>query len=257
MSPVYQVLLWVGLIAFAYFYGSVNNAIVISSILKRDIRKMGSGNPGAINMFRSMGVGIGILTLTLDALKGAIPSLLGWWLLGDFMQLSSDRIGLYVCAAVVLIGHLFPIYYKFKGGKGVASTIGICFVINPLISAITFVCAAIVLFASKIGFLASFTAIGIPCVYECVVEMINGNYIEGAIILLIFATVVFMHRANIKRFIKGEENKTILFGKNKTSIAILKKEEERQKNERQAQQTAQSNQESAETVIEQENKQKL
>ena len=186
MNPVYTVLLWVALTAFSYFYGSVNNAILISGILKRDIRQMGSGNPGAMNMFRSMGIGIGLLTLFLDGLKGAIPSLLGWYFLGDFMQFSDSRIGLYVCAVVVLIGHLFPVNYKFKGGKGVASTIGICAVINPLITSITFVCGAIVLLVTKYGFLASFTVLGVPCIYECVVEILAGNYIEGIIILLIF-----------------------------------------------------------------------
>lgn len=224
-------ILWVLCVAFAYFYGSINNAVMLAGMMKKDIRQMGSGNPGAMNMFRSLGIGPGIATLVLDAVKGAIPSLLGWFCLGDKFVFGEDRIGLYVCAAAVLIGHLFPIYYKFKGGKGVASTIGVCFVLNPALTGISLSIAAVVLLITKYGFLASFTALTLPCIYESVVQIIAGNYLEGVVIFFIFAVVVLMHRKNIARFINGNENKTILFGKDKTKDKIAKELQEKQDKE--------------------------
>lgn len=226
-----MIVLWILCTAFAYFYGSINNAVILTGMIKKDIRKMGSGNPGAINMFRSLGIRWGTLTLVLDAIKGAIPSLLGWYCLGDKFAFGEERIGLYVCAAVVLIGHLFPVYYKFKGGKGVASTIGICFVLNPALAGVAVVLAAIVLITTQYGFLASFTALALPCIYESISQIVMGNYVEGVVILVIFAVVVFMHRKNIGRFIKGNENKTILFGKNKTKDKIAKEMQEKEKQE--------------------------
>ena len=226
-----MIVLWILCIAFAYFYGSINNAIIITGLMKKDIRKMGSGNPGAINMFRSLGIRWGTLTLVLDAIKGAVPSLLGWYCLGDKFSFGEERIGLYVCAAVVLIGHLYPIYYKFKGGKGVASTIGICFILNPALAGISLALAATVLVTTQYGFLASFTALALPCLYESISQILIGNYVEGIVILVIFAVVVFMHRKNISRFIKGNENKTILFGKNKTKDKIAKEMQEIQEKE--------------------------
>ena len=230
--------LWIAMIAFSYLYGSINNAILISGMLKKDIRKMGSGNPGTMNMFRSFGLGWGILTLVLDALKGVIPAVLGWFLLGygkvGYFSFDGTKLGLYACSVSVLLGHIFPVYYKFRGGKGVASTIGVCFVLNPWMSGIALVLAIVVLLTTKYGFLASFVALSLPCIYEFVSEMIAGNYLQAILILLIFGVVVLMHRTNIARFVKGVENKTIIFGKNKTSTKIqaeLKEKEERQKEE--------------------------
>lgn len=213
------VLYWIILILFSYTYGSVNNAIIISNLIfHKDIRTIGSGNPGSMNMFRSFGIGGGLLTLVLDGLKGAIPSLLGWFILGQQFAFGSDRIGLYVCAVFVLIGHIFPVFYKFKGGKGVASSIGICFVMNPLVTAISFVAGVLLLIVTKYGFITSFIILGAPCIYESVVEFSRGNVFYGIVILLIYAAVIFMHRGNIARFVKGKENKTVLFGRKKAGI---------------------------------------
>ena len=213
------ILYWIILIIFAYVYGSVNNAIIISNIVfRKDVTKIGSGNPGAMNMFRSFGIGGGLLTLVLDGLKGAIPSLLGWYILGEPFSFGSDRIGLYACAVAVIVGHIFPIFYKFKGGKGVASSIGICFVMSPIVTAISFVVGATVLIITKYGFICSFIILGAPCIYESVIEFTSGNVVYGIVILLIYAAVVFMHRGNIVRFVKGKENKTVLFGRKKAGI---------------------------------------
>ena len=113
--------------AISYLMGSVNNAIIICKTLGLDIRQLGSGNPGTMNMIRSLGLHWGFLTLILDAVKGIVPALLGWYFLGEeVMEFGADKMGLYLCALAGIIGHMFPIYYQFKGGKGVASTLGVC-----------------------------------------------------------------------------------------------------------------------------------
>ena len=77
-----------------------------------------------MNMFRNYGVILGLVTLICDAVKGAVPCILGWWILGDEFSFSDDRFGLYLGGLCVIIGHIFPVFLKFKGGKGIASTLG-------------------------------------------------------------------------------------------------------------------------------------
>ena len=120
---------------------------------------------------------------------------------------------------------MFPIYYQFKGGKGVASTLGVCFLFNPIVTGVSFVILFLVMVIGKIGFIASFIGVGIPLVWQAVVEFIefgssNGdiyNLINGLLLLAINGAVIYMHRGNIKRFAQGKENKIIMFGKNKSA----------------------------------------
>ena len=135
MTLFLSMLMYVAFIGVSYLAGSVNNAIIICRLLGYDIRSLGSGNPGAMNMIRSVGLWWGVLTLVMDALKGALPALAGWFFLGDFCSFEGSRIGACLCGLGVIAGHIFPVYYKFKGGKGVASTLGICMVLNPLLGA--------------------------------------------------------------------------------------------------------------------------
>ena len=88
----------------SYLMGSVNNALIICKILGLDIRQLGSGNPGTMNMVRSLGLHWGLLTLVLDAVKGVVPALLGWYFLGEeSMAFGPDKMGMYLCAASVII----------------------------------------------------------------------------------------------------------------------------------------------------------
>ena len=208
-----EIFLWIVLCLFSYFYGSVNNAVIISGLAKKDIRKQGSGNPGSMNMFRSLGFWYGLLTLTLEALKGVIPSLLGWFVLGDKFAFGDNRIGLFVCATIAVIGHVFPIYYKFKGGKGVATTMGVCFVVNWWVTLIAFVLGVLAIVITKLGFLGSFIILGLPCIFEGIVCFANGDVLGGIVLLVLYAFVIFMHRTNLVRFFQGKENKTYIFAK--------------------------------------------
>ena len=147
MTLFLSILMYVAFIGVSYLAGSVNNAIIICRLLGYDIRSLGSGNPGAMNMIRSVGLWWGVLTLVMDALKGALPALAGWFFLGDFCSFEGSRIGACLCGLGVIAGHIFPVYYKFKGGKGVASTLGICMVLNPLLGALSFLMLTAIRFA--------------------------------------------------------------------------------------------------------------
>lgn len=208
-----QIVAYVACIFVSYLGGSVNNAIIICRILGYDIRNLGSGNPGAMNMVRSVGLWWGALTLFMDAIKGALPALLGWYLLGTPFSFDGSRIGACVCGLGVIIGHIFPIYYKFKGGKGVASTLGICIVLNPWLGLASFVMLLIVIIVTKIGFIGSFVGVGIPLIVESVREFYMGDYVGGVALLSILAAIIFMHRKNIERLVLGTENKINLFAK--------------------------------------------
>lgn len=207
------VFLYIICMIVSYLAGSVNNAIIICKLLGYDIRSLGSGNPGAMNMVRSVGLWWGALTLFMDALKGALPAVAGWFFLGTAYSFEGSRIGACLCGLGVIIGHIFPIYYKFKGGKGVASTLGVCIVLNPWLGLFSFLMLVLIIVITKIGFIGSFVGVGIPLIVESVREFVNGDYIGGIALLVILAAIIGMHRGNIERMIEGRENKVNLFSK--------------------------------------------
>lgn len=208
-----SVLLYLGCMIASYLAGSINNAIILCKLLGYDIRGLGSGNPGAMNMVRSVGFWWGALTLIMDAIKGALPAIAGWFFLGTAYSFDGSRIGACLCGLGVIIGHIFPIYYNFKGGKGVASTLGVCIVLNPWLGLFSFLMLLAVIVITKIGFLGSFVGVGIPLIVESVREFVLGDYIGGIALLLILVAIICMHRGNIERLIEGRENKINLFGK--------------------------------------------
>lgn len=204
----------VGAVALCYLLGSVNNALIISKIIKGDIRQCGSGNPGAMNMFRNYGFAIGLLTLALDALKGALACILGWFIVGEFSFANGD-LGKYVGAISVIIGHIFPVFLGFKGGKGIASTIGICFVLAPAVTGISLACGLLFILLTKMGAVTSFIIITAPLVYNAYTLSADfaGNTAKIVIIFAIFIMTLWAHRTNLMRLFSGNENKTDLFNK--------------------------------------------
>lgn len=213
------------LIVGAYLLGNVNFSVLISRHKKRDIRSYGSGNPGTINMLRNFGIGLGILTLVLDALKGAVAAVVGWWLLGNGFTSSEGafafaegRFGLYLGGLFAVIGHIFPVFFKFKGGKGVATTIGVCFVASPLMSLVAFVLCLVFLLTVKVGCLTSFIAICIPLIYNSVLAFGSGKIEEAVLALVNVALVVCAHHSNIARMFRGEEKQLYLFGQKKSAL---------------------------------------
>ncbi len=207
--------LWIRILITAvvsYFIGNVNFALVLSRLKHGDIRNSGSGNPGTMNVVRTYGKVVGVLCLILDAFKAAIPAFFFWWLCAGEVYDVSDKLGLYVSGLSVVVGHIFPVCLKFKGGKGIACIIGISLVAHPFVTLIAFAAGLIFLIIVKIGALASFIMIFVPNIYEAYV--LGGT--QPAVSGLIFAMLtlaVLAHHANLVRLFSGTENLTVLFKK--------------------------------------------
>ncbi len=207
-------------IIICYLLGNVNNALIISKLKKSDIRECGSGNPGAMNMFRNYGFKFGLLTLVLDAVKGVLACLIGWFIVGGF-SFTGTVLGKYIGAISVIIGHIFPVFLKFKGGKGIASTIGICFMLNPIVALISLVVGFVFIMITKMGAVTSFIIITFPLAlnaYELAVSNLTANLPCIIIIFVIYVMTLWAHRTNLMRLFSGTENKTDLFKKLKSKI---------------------------------------
>lgn len=192
----WYILLFIG----AYLVGNISFAIILSRKKNNDITKLGSGNPGSMNMLRNFGFKTGFLTLMLDCLKGATPALVGMLTLGDH--------GLYLAGLGVVLGHIYPAVRKFKGGKGVACTLGVFLVANPLITLICFVIAFFYLLFFDYGAIASFIVVTAMTVIEANAHA--GDLMVSILLFLIFFIVFFSHRKNITRLLIGKENKANL-----------------------------------------------
>lgn len=227
------ILTMAALVVGAYFFGNINISIIISRIRHRDVRNIGSGNPGTMNMLRGFGIRMGVLTLVMDAIKGAVPAILGWWLLasdpsGMFM-FTPDKTGAFIGGISAVIGHIFPVVFGFKGGKGVATSIGVCFVVEPLVALAAFIIGVVFLLTVKVGSLTSFIMTGAPLIYCSATAFMGGDLPVGIMSASLYAIILIAHRSNFVRIFKGEEKLVVLFGKNKSARKIA--EEERLKSE--------------------------
>lgn len=191
---------WVLVAVIAYLLGSLNSAIIVSKYkYKQDIRTFGSGNAGLTNMHRVYGKDGAILTLVGDIAKQLVAVLVGSVLVG--------RYGAYLAGLFCMLGHIFPIYYRFKGGKGVLTAATMILLIDPMIFSILFIVFAIVLIFTRYVSLSSIVA---AITYPAAVYIANGNnphFFELAFALFAGALVIFMHRSNIRRIFRNEENK--------------------------------------------------
>jgi len=187
------------IILISYIMGSVPFGLILTKVfLKKDIREVGSGNIGATNVLRAGNKTIGYLTLILDVLKAVIPVL---YIKFNFPEL------IYVSSLSVFIGHVFPIWLKFSGGKGVATYVGILFSINFFLG-IVFVASWLVLFfVSKYSSLGSIlSSLLIP-----VFIFLNSNYENEYFFIIMFILILYTHRENVKRLINKEESKTKIY----------------------------------------------
>ena len=193
------------LIFVAYFVGAINMATIIGKLKGKNIKKLGSGNPGTMNVMRSIGKGWGALTFAFDCAKGVAFALLGKYAIG-----SNDW--MFILGAVAVIGHIFPIYTKFKGGKGVATTLGMYLVASPIVGPCVFVALIIYLLLCKIGFIGSYLAVTALTVANCI--KYRNSVVAIVACLIIWALVIIRHKDNVIRFIKGKENTLSIVGKN-------------------------------------------
>ena len=203
------ILSFVILIIFGYLFGNISNARILSKIIHQDITKMGSGNPGTMNMTRSFGTLMGFLTLVLDILKSVIPCLVAYFT-AKYLLEGYVNILVYATGLSVVLGHIYPVFYKFKGGKGVASTIGIFFVLYPIWTLIFLAVGLIVLLIIQIGSITSFSVIFGLSVIGIIY---NNSFIEIILISVILLIILFAHRENLKKLFTGKENRVKLFKK--------------------------------------------
>lgn len=182
--------------AIAYFVGSLNSAILVCRVMKLgDPRIEGSGNPGATNVLRIAGKNAALIVLVADILKGLIPVLLATMLgLSDFW--------LGWLALVAVIGHMFPLFFKFQGGKGVATALGTVLVLSPGVAIVTAIVWAVVVFITKYISLASIIAVVFAVV---LILFLHTIYFLPLFIMTIL--IVWRHKKNIDRLRAGTENK--------------------------------------------------
>ncbi len=185
----------------AYLLGSLNFAIIISGkSYKQDIREFGSKNAGMTNMMRTYGKKAAALTLLGDALKAIVSGLIGYALLG--------QLGAYVAGCACVIGHIFPVFYKFKGGKGVVTAAMSILMCNPFVFVIILLFFIVIVAATKYISLGSIMCVLVyPFILSGVDTWLSGGCPYVPFALLISVIIIFKHKDNIKRLRAGTENK--------------------------------------------------
>ena len=207
-------IIYIVMLLIAYVIGSINFSVIFSKKFAGfDVREKGSGNAGSTNMLRSVGKGAAALTLICDILKGVVAISIAI-ILGNMFKDTNKELLVQIAGIAVVIGHTFPIFFGFKGGKGVATSLGILLMSNWQIGLICLVFALILMILTRMVSLGSCAA---AVLFPVLTLFINDNYTvltEGKngttyfIYSLILAIIVlFNHRSNIKRILNGTENK--------------------------------------------------
>ena len=205
---------WVIIIVCSYFIGNISVSRFIARSKNQDITQLGSGNPGSTNVLRNYGFKYGILNLCLDIFKGVIPCLVVW-------LTTHEIVVLYAAGISVMLGHMFPVIFKFKGGKGIATMLGVFAVANPLATVIVIACAAICWLIFQYGSLSSFLCVTVLTVVEGIKAKSLDNphrLIVSLLLFSIFLLTWWAHRANIKRLLLGKESKVDLIASAKKKI---------------------------------------
>ncbi len=194
----------------AYLIGSINFSVIISKkVAGFDVREKGSGNAGSTNMLRSVGKGAAVLTLLCDILKGVVAILIAIGI-GNLVKDADKGLLVQIAGVAVVLGHTFPIFFGFKGGKGVATALGILLMTNWQIGLICLVFALVLMVLTQMVSLGSCAAaVLFPVltlfIKEHYIVTEGGNYFIYSVILA--GIVLYNHRSNIKRMLNGTENK--------------------------------------------------
>lgn len=204
----------------AYLIGSINFAVIFAkAFMKKDVRELGSGNAGTTNVMRNAGFLPGALTFVFDALKGFVASYMGK-IVFDYIysqtnnEWSNAIVGAFLCGFACMVGHVFPFFFEFKGGKGVATSVGIFAVCCPLAIVIGLTVFAILLFTSKYVSLSSISAAVTVVVLTIIFcDKTIAVFPQIALSIGMGAIVIGKHSENIKRLIAGTESKVKFGGK--------------------------------------------
>jgi glycerol-3-phosphate acyltransferase PlsY len=181
---------------YSYILGSIPFGLVLTKIfLKKDIREVGSGNIGATNVLRTGKKSLGAATLLLDSLKGYATVLITLSFAADYVYLS---------ALLCFLGHIFPIWLKFNGGKGIAVYLGILFAFSIYLGLIFIISWVIILYISKYSSLSSLISSAVVLLYSITLN----NFNMSLFFFIVFIIVTYTHRKNISRIKEKTENKT-------------------------------------------------
>ncbi|MGD9560056.1 MAG: glycerol-3-phosphate 1-O-acyltransferase PlsY [Oscillospiraceae bacterium] len=199
-----------------YLLGSVNCSVLVSRMMYgEDVRTKGSGNAGMTNVLRSFGKKGAALAFVGDTVKGALGVFLGRWALMLLAPDADPLYGMYIAGICTIVGHAFPLYFGFKGGKGVSTSLGVILAIDPLTAIILLAIFLVILAVSKMVSLGSVLGI----MFYPVLTLVFGLFVYKKPVLfaticsaVVAALVVFLHRENIKRILNGTEYK---FGQKK------------------------------------------
>lgn len=203
-------------VLISYMFGNISFARIISNLKHNDITKLGSGNPGSTNMLRNFGLKIGLINLALDMLKGFVPAFITSLVFKDY------PIMLYISGLSVIFGHVYPVVYKFKGGKGIATMIGFFFACDWLVTLIVVVVAAISWLIFQYGSVASFICVTVLTVWEGIKAKANLPLSDSKVVCIllfcVFLLTWYAHRGNIERLLFGKESKVSLIKSTKKNI---------------------------------------
>lgn len=212
-----------------YFIGCFNFAVLISHIKKKDIRTEGSGNPGTMNMTRTFGLKIGAINFLCDVVKGGLPAVIAWVIFKDYCfegtTVAVSDFMRYFCGVFVIIGHIYPVTMKFKGGKGIASTMGLFAFAIPcepngwwyfFIVFAFLVGVLLYITFTEWGSMGSLIGVSGLTVFQIVLfilrysDRLSDPWIISTFMILLFINFLtwFAHRKNIYKLVAGEEHHT-------------------------------------------------
>lgn len=230
---------WFLLAAVAcYFIGCFNFAVLISHFKKKDIRSQGSGNPGTMNMTRTFGLKIGAINFFSDVIKGGLPAVIGWIIFKGYVFAGTDILvsdfARYFFGVFVIIGHIFPVTMKFKGGKGIASTMGLFVFALPceqwwyfLIAVVFLTGVLLYIVFTEWGSMGSLLGVAGLTIIQAALfvtkysaELLNPWVIAMLMILLVINLLTWLrHSTNIYKLLAGEEHHTSVRKHKKTRKA--------------------------------------
>lgn len=205
-----------------YLLGSFNFGLIISKEkYKDDIRSHGSGNAGTTNMLRTYGIGAALLTLLGDTLKAFIAVGVGYLVLYTRIEIEpgiivEDKLGPAIAGFFVMLGHVFPCFYKFKGGKGVATAAMVVLMLNPIVFLILMAVFLIIVIGTKYVSLGSVMGM---MLFPIVLTAFEGASSAGLFSVLMALLVIWKHKDNIKRLREGKESKISFRSKEKKAEA--------------------------------------
>lgn len=207
-------------ILISYLSGNISFARIISKAKNNDITKLGSGNPGSTNILRNFGFKFGVLNLILDMLKAFVPCIAAYYIFDKSLVM------LYIAGISSMLGHVYPIVWGFKGGKGVATLMGVFLAANPIATLIVLAAGFVIWLILEYGSVVSFLCITLLTVIEGIrirgLLELSERRVVCLILFAIFLITWFAHRKNIERLLLGKESKASLIKKTKKKLKSKK-----------------------------------